>query len=265
MEILAGLGIAAVITLLITALASTETASADPQRVLLAPPAPKLDPLTAFRVMVEHWNAGDASSAADCFHERAIFRGNPLLPDGGCMGRDSIRRFLEHSAATNIATSIAGGRSSTNGVGGRLEVTSDRIRRRGIDRIRFSYYAEVRDAEIVLLHLTADINDEDTAEYVEYIRNLRMRGAEIIDEPREQAAGDTVGVIEIVDGEVIGEYREIPDVEQALAPPPARRTLLVAAAAAAVLLLIVSVRALRRRRRRVTAPNPLPTTLDTPE
>jgi hypothetical protein len=247
--------------LLITALATTGTVSADAQRVLLAPPAPKLDPLTAFRVMVERWNAGDAASAADCFHERAVFRGNPLLPDGGCLGRDSIRTFLAHTAAINIETTIAGGRSSSNGVGGRLEVTSDRIRRRGIDRVRFSYYAEVRDADIVLLHLTADINDEDTAEYVAYVRNLRVRGAEIMDAPAEEAAADEV---EVVDGEVIGEYREIPDVESALTGPAIRRSLLVAGIVAAAALFVAIV-TLRRRRRRMAVPEAPAAPLDTAE
>lgn len=259
LEIVASLAIAAAVTLVITFTATTEVAPrARAPRGLLAPPEAFANALAAFRTMIARWNAGDAAGAAACVHEDAIFRGGPLLPETGCTGREAIAGFLEQSIANQFVCSVAEGRSSSIGVGGRMEVRSDRIARCGIDRVRFSYYAESKDGLIAMLRLTADINDRETAQYVEYVRSLRMRG-----EDAGATAGD--GALgagdEPVDAVIVGEYRTVPDDSLAALGDwaPQRRRLIVVIAMSVAALGAVWWLALRRRGGQAPAPATDPT------
>jgi limonene-1,2-epoxide hydrolase len=153
------------------------------------------DPLAVLQRFVAARNAGDVAGAMALVADDIRFVGGPVCtPEQPCLGRDVAQRdvveqFIStfHAHLTIIGTPQVTG----NQVLIRTEVTDDRSRAAGVDRLVANLTVEVRDGKIVRWVSLPDASDPQTATFL--ASPPAQPAAPPAQLPRTGAGGGTAG------------------------------------------------------------------------
>ena len=116
---------------------------------------------------LDAWSRGDVDEALSAFADNAIFiAARPTGPCGGqtpCTDLAGIRAQIEFAVGIHICQTLRNVQVSGSVVTGQFETRTDLDRANGVERLKRSFIAQVRNDKITFFSVLNDFTDPQTA------------------------------------------------------------------------------------------------------
>ncbi|MBJ7608576.1 MAG: nuclear transport factor 2 family protein [Candidatus Dormibacteraeota bacterium] len=139
-----------------------------------ATPAPTASPVTATSVaqqLFDRLGAGDASAAGALLASDASWSGGPGCSPVKCVGSNVIQKIFATRVKSHphysLSNFVETGQSATFN----LQVTSDRVRAAGADRVLVNDTLTIKDGKAAAVTETFDMTDAQTSMFVKFTRD----------------------------------------------------------------------------------------------